>query len=149
MHLSPRAIRLVQGKWKGHLHLLRDLRLTRLEGLGATVGTPQEPKRIRNRNHIAPRVPPLLYPPIYRQCPRDYAARHWPGTIKIAGHLLLSQLPTDWNERYDTIAEVIALSIMVFVEKTGWKVGKRSSYSWAFSMDVRALSLRRWARKIG
>jgi len=61
----------------------------------------------------------------------------------------LSQLPTDWNERYDTIAEVIALSIMVFVEKTGWKVGKRSSYSWAFSMDVRALSLRRWARKIG
>ncbi len=46
---------------------------------------------------------------------------------------LLSQLAADWNEQYDTIAELIALSMIVYIDETGWKVGKRSSYTWAFS----------------
>lgn len=46
---------------------------------------------------------------------------------------LLSQLAADWNEQYDTIAELIALSIIVYIDETGWKVGKRSCYTWAFS----------------
>ena len=46
---------------------------------------------------------------------------------------LLSQLAADWDEQYDTIAELIALSMIVYIDETGWKVGKRSCYTWAFS----------------
>ena len=46
---------------------------------------------------------------------------------------LLSQLAADWDEQYDTIAEIIALSMIVYIDETGWKVGKRSCYTWAFS----------------
>jgi hypothetical protein len=46
---------------------------------------------------------------------------------------LLSQLAGDGDEPYDTIAELIALSILVSIDETAWKVGKRSCYTWAFS----------------
>ncbi len=46
---------------------------------------------------------------------------------------LLSQLAADWDDQYDTIAELIALSMIVYIDETGWKVGKRSCYTWAFS----------------
>lgn len=52
---------------------------------------------------------------------------------------LLSQLAADWNEQYDTIAELIALSIIVYIDETGWKVGKRSCYTWAFSTAMHVL----------
>ena len=45
---------------------------------------------------------------------------------------LLSQLAKDWNEDYDAIAELIAMQMIVYVDETGWKVGKRSCYTWAF-----------------
>jgi len=40
---------------------------------------------------------------------------------------LLRQLAADWDKQYDTIAELIALSMIVYIDETGWKVGKRSS----------------------
>ena len=46
---------------------------------------------------------------------------------------LLNQLAADWDEQYDAIAEIIALSMIVYIDETGWKVGKRSCYTWAFS----------------
>jgi len=46
---------------------------------------------------------------------------------------LLRQLAADWDEQYDTIAEIIALSMIVYIDETGWKVGKRLCYTWAFS----------------
>jgi len=52
---------------------------------------------------------------------------------------LLSQLADDWNEQYDTIAEIIALSMIVYIDETGWKVGKRSCYTWAFSTAIHVL----------
>ena len=52
---------------------------------------------------------------------------------------LLSQLTADWNEQYDTIAELIALSMIVYIDETGWKVGKRSCYTWAFSTVMHVL----------
>jgi len=52
---------------------------------------------------------------------------------------LLRQLAADWNEQYDTIAELIALSIIVYIDETGWKVGKRSCYTWAFSTPTHVL----------
>ncbi len=52
---------------------------------------------------------------------------------------LLSQLAGDWDEQYDTIAELIALSIIVYIDETAWKVGKRSCYTWAFSTAMYVL----------
>ncbi len=39
---------------------------------------------------------------------------------------LLKQLATDWDEHYDTIAELIALQMSVYIDETGWKVGTKS-----------------------
>ena len=52
---------------------------------------------------------------------------------------LLSQLAADWDEQYDTISELIALSMIVYIDETGWKVGKRSCYTWAFSTAMHVL----------
>lgn len=52
---------------------------------------------------------------------------------------LLSQLATDWNEQYDTIAQLIALQMIVYIDETGWKVGKQSCYTWAFSTAMHVL----------
>ena len=52
---------------------------------------------------------------------------------------LLSQLAADWDEQYDTIAELIALSMIVYIDETGWKVAKRSCYTWAFSTAMHVL----------
>jgi transposase len=52
---------------------------------------------------------------------------------------LLSQLATDWDEQYDTIAELIALQMIVYIDETGWKVGKKSCYTWVFSTAMHVL----------
>jgi hypothetical protein len=46
---------------------------------------------------------------------------------------LLSQLATDWQVEYDAIAELIATAAVLYIDETGWKVGKRSCYTWIFS----------------
>ena len=38
---------------------------------------------------------------------------------------LLSQLATDWQVEYDAIAELIASAAILYIDETGWKVGKR------------------------
>ena len=52
---------------------------------------------------------------------------------------LLKQLATDWNEQYDTIAELIALQMIVYIDETGWKVGVKSCYTWVFSTTMHVL----------
>jgi hypothetical protein len=46
---------------------------------------------------------------------------------------LLSQLATDWQIEYDAIAELVAAAAILYIDETGWKVGKRSCYTWIFS----------------
>lgn len=46
---------------------------------------------------------------------------------------LLSQLAADWEPEYDAIAELIAAAAILYVDETGWKVGRRSCYTWIFS----------------
>ena len=46
---------------------------------------------------------------------------------------LLSQLAADWEIEYDAIAELIAAATILYVDETGWKIGKRSCYTWIFS----------------
>jgi len=52
---------------------------------------------------------------------------------------LLSQLASDWDEQYDTIAELIALQMIVYIDETGWKVGEKSCYTWVFSTAMHVL----------
>jgi hypothetical protein len=52
---------------------------------------------------------------------------------------LLSQLAADWDEQYETITELIALSMIVYIDETAWKVGKHACYSWAFSTALYVL----------
>ena len=68
------------------------------------------------------------------------------GLSKSQADSLLKQLASDWDEQYDTIAELIALQLIVYIDETGWKVGTKSCYTWVFSTDdARAVSLRRVA----
>ena len=52
---------------------------------------------------------------------------------------LLKQLATDWDEQYDTITELIALQMIVYIDETGWKVGSKSCYTWVFSTAMHVL----------
>jgi hypothetical protein len=46
---------------------------------------------------------------------------------------LLSQLAADWEIEYDAIAELVAAAAILYIDETGWKIGKRSCYTWIFS----------------
>lgn len=46
---------------------------------------------------------------------------------------LLSQLATDWQIEYDTIAELVTAAAVLYIDETGWKIGRRSCYTWIFS----------------
>jgi hypothetical protein len=42
-------------------------------------------------------------------------------------------LAADWQAEYDAIAELVAAAAILYVDETGWKIGKRSCYTWIFS----------------
>jgi hypothetical protein len=46
---------------------------------------------------------------------------------------LLYQLAADWRAEYDAIAELVAAAAILYVDETGWKIGKRPCYTWIFS----------------
>jgi len=52
---------------------------------------------------------------------------------KSQANALLNQLSADWEEEYETIADLLAVEMVIYVDETGWKVGAQSCYTWAFS----------------
>jgi DNA-binding protein H-NS len=52
---------------------------------------------------------------------------------KSQANALLTQLSQDWQEQYDTIAELLAYQMVIYVDETGWQVGTQRCYTWAFS----------------
>lgn len=52
---------------------------------------------------------------------------------------LLNQLSRDWEQEYDTIAELLALQLVIYVDETGWQVGKQACYTWVFSTAMHVL----------
>jgi len=46
---------------------------------------------------------------------------------------LLYQLAADWRVEYDAIAALVATAAILYIDETGWKIGKRSCYTWIFS----------------
>ena len=51
---------------------------------------------------------------------------------KSQANALLNQLSNDWDEQYDTIAELLSRQMVIYIDETGWKVGSDSCYTWAF-----------------
>jgi regulator of replication initiation timing len=46
---------------------------------------------------------------------------------------LLYQLAKDWEVEYENIAKLIVNSAILYIDETGWKVGKKNLYTWIFS----------------
>lgn len=46
---------------------------------------------------------------------------------------LLWQWAADWEAEYEAIAELVAAAAILYIDETGWKVGRRSCYTWIFS----------------
>ena len=58
---------------------------------------------------------------------------------KSQANALLNQLSSDWDEQYDTIAELLSRQMVIYIDETGWKVGSDSCYTWAFSTALHVL----------
>lgn len=46
---------------------------------------------------------------------------------------LLDQLARLWNSEFETLAELMALALVVYIDETGWKVSKKNCYAWVFT----------------
>lgn len=58
---------------------------------------------------------------------------------KSQANALLNQLSMDWDEQYDTIAELLSRQMVIYIDETGWKIGSDSCYTWAFSTAMHVL----------
>jgi transposase len=58
---------------------------------------------------------------------------------KSQANSLLTQLSTDWQGAYDSIAELLSYQLVIYIDETGWQVGKESCYTWAFSTAMHVL----------
>ena len=58
---------------------------------------------------------------------------------KSQANSLLEQLSRDWQDQYDTIAELLAHQLVLYIDETGWKVGNGSCYTWVFSTTMHVL----------
>ena len=58
---------------------------------------------------------------------------------KSQANALLEQLSRDWQEQYDTIAELLSRQLVIYIDETGWQVGRDSCYTWAFSTAMHVL----------
>jgi hypothetical protein len=46
---------------------------------------------------------------------------------------LLYQLANDWEVEYENIAQLVVNAAVIYIDETGWKVGKKNLYTWIFS----------------
>jgi transposase len=46
---------------------------------------------------------------------------------------LLNQLAADWEEDFDALCQLVAVAAVLYIDETGWKVGKRACYTWIFT----------------
>lgn len=54
---------------------------------------------------------------------------------------LLCQLGKEWEEEYDALALLILFAEVVFMDETGWKIGKKNCYTWIFKSIQHTLLL--------
>jgi len=58
---------------------------------------------------------------------------------KSQANSLLSQLSTDWQDVYDSLAELLSYQLVLYIDETSWRVGKENCYTWAFSTAMHVL----------
>ena len=58
---------------------------------------------------------------------------------KSQANSLMTQLSDDWQEDYESIAELLSYQLVIYIDETGWQVGKDSCYTWAFSTAMHVL----------
>jgi hypothetical protein len=58
---------------------------------------------------------------------------------KSQANALLNQLSRDWEQEYDAIAELLVQQLVIYVDETGWQVGKAACYTWVFSTPMHVL----------
>ncbi len=49
---------------------------------------------------------------------------------------MLNQLSRHWEKEFDSLCELIALSLVVYMDETGWKVGRDRCSLWAFMSQL-------------
>ena len=45
---------------------------------------------------------------------------------------LISQIGKSWESEFEKISDLIALSLVVHIDESGWKIGKENCYTWIF-----------------
>jgi cell shape-determining protein MreC len=50
---------------------------------------------------------------------------------KSQSNSLLAQLSRGWEQEYDHIAKLLSDQMVIYIDETGWKVGKKACYTWA------------------
>ena len=46
---------------------------------------------------------------------------------------LLDQLARLWEDEFETLVDLMSLSLVVYIDETGWKVSKKNCYAWVFT----------------
>jgi hypothetical protein len=54
---------------------------------------------------------------------------------------LLSQLGRLWTPEFEALCELVALSMVVYMDETGWKVGRRKCATWVFTTALHTVLL--------
>lgn len=54
---------------------------------------------------------------------------------------VLNQLGKSWKESYEAITEMMIYSLVVYLDETGWKIGKERRYTWIFKTLTHTLFL--------
>lgn len=54
---------------------------------------------------------------------------------------LLSGLGKEWKKEYDNLALLILFAEVLFIDETGWKIGKKNCYTWIFRSLTHTLLL--------
>jgi hypothetical protein len=54
---------------------------------------------------------------------------------------LLTQLSDEWKSELQHLADLILLSMIVYMDETGWRVGKKQMYTWIFTTTLHTLLL--------
>jgi len=45
---------------------------------------------------------------------------------------LLNQLAKEWEKEFESLADLILFSLVVYIDETGWKVDKKNTFAWIF-----------------
>lgn len=46
---------------------------------------------------------------------------------------LLDQLARLWHDEFEALVDLMSLSLVVYIDETGWKVSKKNCYAWVFT----------------